>query len=356
MITPFQPMKLLFHRNKVEAALAGDFVYPVSVEFDLSNVCNHDCPFCSFGTSQSQGYRQQNWQVFPFDRAMSLLKELRDCGVESITFTGGGEPLMHKQAPEIFGHATALGLQWGLVTNGQLLTEKRAGAVAAGATFCRVSLDAGSDHTHMKTHGARHPQYHEILGNIRNLRKMNGSMTIGVSFCMMEINFREACQAARDVKEAGANYIEMRPAFETEWRGDGWNGVVRDADDAKTEVEYTRMHVQDASFQVIGITERFDNNLGGRPVKKYSQCRVGPLTTVIGADGNLWHCCVQRGQPFFKLASVLEKPFAEVWRDVWQKRDESKIDVSKCPRCRYDGYNELMEQAFLADGMHRSFV
>jgi MoaA/NifB/PqqE/SkfB family radical SAM enzyme len=33
---------------------------------------------------------------------LTLLDELAEVGVKSLTFTGGGEPLVHKQAPAIF--------------------------------------------------------------------------------------------------------------------------------------------------------------------------------------------------------------------------------------------------------------
>lgn len=361
-ITPFQSTKLLFHRSRIDAMLRGELVFPVSVEIDLSNVCNHDCPFCSFGTKASQGYRYQNWVTFPYPRILNLLEELMTCGVESVTFTGGGEPLMHKQAAEVLAFATGLGLQWGLVTNGALLTGQAAEEVAAGATFCRVSLDAGTDETHQKTHGVKHPQYSQILANIAEFkgrhphRDGRGMLIIGASFCVMDGNLKEIYKAAKDVRDAGGNYLEVRPTFPTEWRGDGWKQALSDAEAAKTETDHARLHLDSETFHVIGMTERFDNVASDTPVKNYSQCRIGPLTTVIGADGRLWQCCVQRGQSFFELGSVAEMPFAEAWEKVWKTRDASKIDVTKCPRCRYDGYNELLEKAVLSDGMHRSFV
>lgn len=360
-ITPFQPLKLLRHAPKVEAMLRGDLVYPISVELDLSNVCPHDCPFCSFGTSSSNGYRQQNWQTFPFPRILRLIDELVDCGVQSVTFTGGGEPLVHPKAGEIFAYVTELAqrwsqpIQWGLVTNG-LLLDRYADIIARGATFVRVSLDAGTPETHAFTHGLPKGQlqYLKILQNIRALRDQSMDLTIGASFCVMDQNFKEIYKAAKDVKAAGANYLEVRPTFPTDWRGDGWGSALSDPDAAKVEVDHARLHVNSPTFQVIGMTERFDALAS--PQKKYGQCRIGPLMTVIGATGEVWHCCVQRGQAFFKLGSILETDFKTFWADLHAKRDASKIDVSQCPRCRYDGFNELIERAFVNDGMHANFV
>lgn len=359
-VNPFQPQKLLLYRDRVEASLKGALVYPVSVELDLSNTCNHHCPFCSFGTEESQGYRYQAWQHFPYPRILDLIYELCSVGVQSLTFTGGGEPLMHQHAPEILRTATKWKLPWGLVTNGSLLTDERLAAVAEGATFCRISLDAGDPETHRFTHGVRNYRYgaefYDIFLNIEALRKAAPGITIGVSFCVMDENHKQIYRAAQSVRDAGANYLEVRPTFPTDWRGDGWTARLSDPEAAKVEVEHARLHLNSDSFQVIGMRERFDNVASATPIKRYQECRIGPLTTVIGADGRVWHCCVQRGQSFFELGSVAARSFPEVWAEIHGRRDSSKIDVAQCPRCRYDGYNELIEHAFLTDGLHRAFV
>ena len=92
-----------------------------------------------------------------------------------------------------------------------------------------------------------------------------------------------------------------------------------------------------------------------KPEKDYDRCQIGPLTTILGADGRLWHCCVQRGQPGFDLGNILEGSWAEVWQAAQEKRLVDRIDVKKCPRCRYDNYNRLLASVD-ADTMHVSFV
>jgi MoaA/NifB/PqqE/SkfB family radical SAM enzyme len=309
---------------------------------------------CSFGTSQSQGYRQQSWVTFPADRALSLLKELAACGVQSITFTGGGEPLIHPQAGAILQKATDLGLAWGLVTNGVLLTGKIAEICAAGATFVRVSLDAGTSATHQITHGIAKPQFDTILKHLRALRRAAPALTIGASFCVQPANAAEVLEAATVVKLAGANYLEVRPTFPTDWRGDGWSAALSadQLDTALTQLAEARTTLTDTAFQVIGMVDRFDALAA--PVKPYSACRIGPLTTVIGADGRCWYCCVQRGQDGFSYGNVLHQSFREVWQG--HPAVQAGINLAKCPRCRYDGLNTVLEQAFVKDGLHAQFI
>jgi MoaA/NifB/PqqE/SkfB family radical SAM enzyme len=360
MISPFQPMKLLRHGEKIKLMLAGVTVYPVSVEFDLSNKCPHDCPMCSFGTSKSDGYRQQNWVTFPTKRALELLDEFSELGVQSVTFTGGGEPLIHPDAAVIFERAAKNGLQYGIVTNGVLLTSKVRDVVAESATFVRVSLDAGTEATHQITHGIEAAQFERILGNMQALRLRAPALTIGASFCVQPANVCEVMTAAQRVKDAGGSYLELRPTYPTEWRGDGWNGALTSTElkTAAAQAQAARALYDDDSFQVIGLEDRFQAiDPNEKYEKGYTACHIGPLTTIVGADGRLWHCCVMRGIEGFSYGSVLPNiPFKDVWDTRLHKDTRSDIDVAKCPRCRYDSYNRIIEGAFLRDGLHAAFV
>lgn len=352
-LTPFLPLKVLRHAGHVEAMLRGDVVYPISVELDLSNVCNHSCPWCSFN-----GFRQANWVSWPEARVFSLLDELAAVGVQSITFTGGGEPLVHKQAAALFAHAHRLGMQYGVVTNGRRLEGVAAKTVAQSATFVRVSLDAGTTQTHQLLHATAMPEYSRILGNMRRVRELAGdrSLTIGASMCIFDVNRHEIGQAAARVKAIGANYLEVRPVFPTEWRGGGFGNPLTDAyvDEAKASLAEAKATHDDARFRVIGMIQRFDQVKDKS--KAYDACRIGSLTTVINADGYIYHCCIQRGMPAFRAGSVLEHPFAEVWWNAQHQQMVQDIDVHQCPPCRYDGYNTIIQEAFIGDAMHARFL
>lgn len=353
-LTPFTPLKLLRHAPKVERMLAGDVVYPISVELDLSNICNHGCPWCSFN-----GFRQENWKSFETGRLLTLLDELAECGVQSITFTGGGEPLVHRDAEAVFQKASQL-FEWGLVTNGRRLEGNLAALVAAHATFVRVSLDAGTTQTHQMLHATALPEYTRILKNMECVVALASDrtkpLTVGASFCVFDVNLHEIGRAAERVKATGANYLEVRPVFPTEWRGGGFgNPLTADhVDVARANLEAAKDQYDGQGFRVIGMIRRFEQVADkGKP---YSACHIGPLTTVINADGSIYHCCIQRGMPAFKAGSVLEQPFKEVWLNAQHRQMIADIDIRQCPPCRYDGYNQIVEQAFMGDALHGNFI
>ena len=357
---PFNPLKLLAHSDRIRAMLDGERVFPVSVELDLSLICNHACAWCSFDE-----FRAKNPISLPTARVLTLIDELVECGVKSVTLTGGGEPLVHKSAVEIMRKLTSSGLSWGLVTNGSRLDGERADAVAAGATFCRVSLDAGLALTHQAIHktpggtgdGVR--QFDAILANIKRLRSLSETLTIGASFCVFDCNIREILTAARLVKERGGNYLEVRPVYPTAWRGgrqDDAGISDENIDAAKMEISIARKALQDDTFQIIGMIDRFDAVRAFRHRDYYDRCRISALSTVISSDGEIYTCCVHRGLPQFKSGNVLQQPFREAWLGQQRRDVEDSIDIDKCPKCRYVGLNATIQGAFVHNGLHADFI
>jgi radical SAM protein with 4Fe4S-binding SPASM domain len=354
-VHPFNAMKLLAHSERVKRMLAGEPVFPISVELDLSLRCNHQCTWCSF-----DGWRQANWINFPAARALTLIDELAACGVLSVTLTGGGEPLVHKAAPEVMRRLTANGLEWGLVTNGFHLSHERRDLAGQHATFVRVSLDAGTPETHMRIHGAPYEQLNDILFNMEQLIA-NGRdrLVVGASFCVFDSNLREITTAAQRLKAIGASYLEVRPVYPTEWRGgrqDDQGISESNIAVAAAEIECARSLYEDGSFRIIGMIDRFEAVKSFRHRDFYDACRITDLSTVISSDGHVYACCVHRGLKPFSGGSVLERPFRDVWLSEERRAMRDGIDIDKCPKCRYVGLNAVIQGACVTDTMHSNFV
>jgi len=188
------------------------------------------------------------------------------------------------------------------------------------------------------------------------LREQAPALTMGASYCVFDVNIHEIGAAALRAKEAGLNYLEVRPVFPTEWRGGGFGNPLTEAhtERARDALAQAKAAYDGDGFRVIGMIHRFEQV--GAHVKPYGRCHIGPITTVINADGYIYHCCQQRGMANFRAGSVLHRPFAEVWWNAQHQQMVEGIDVTKCPPCRYDGYNQIVEQAFQKDAMHANFL
>jgi MoaA/NifB/PqqE/SkfB family radical SAM enzyme len=100
----------------------------------VTNRCNARCGFCSVPSQTHNG-------VTPGDQIERAIDRLYDLSVRYIQFTGG-EPLLYPYLIRIIKYASELGMLITVVTNGSLLDEKRARALAeSGAQGVSISVD-----------------------------------------------------------------------------------------------------------------------------------------------------------------------------------------------------------------------
>ena len=86
-------------------------VKPVHVQLNISNACQLKCSFCSC--------RDRDRHIYMYDQLFTdYVDRLCNLGMEAVTITGGGEPLMHPQFKEFVEYLFAKGVKVGLVTNG----------------------------------------------------------------------------------------------------------------------------------------------------------------------------------------------------------------------------------------------
>lgn len=117
------------------------------VHWDVTNVCNSLCRHCYNEGAQS-GRQWCLEDEMPEDECLELLKTLREKGVFRIVFSGG-EPLMRPHMLELIRSARRMGFQVVLYTNGLLVDEACADAIAAlGLASVDVSCYGASPDGH----------------------------------------------------------------------------------------------------------------------------------------------------------------------------------------------------------------
>ena len=145
---PFNPHKILNHIDRLQRLVRGELVYPITVEIDPTNLCNHRCAWCV-------SMEAHTGEKLGLDRFTSLVRELKQADVRSVVLKGGGEPTTHPQFIEMLDVLRNAGLAVGLITNGSM---PRPGSVAKVVEVCdwvRVSLDASTAQTHESIHGTK---------------------------------------------------------------------------------------------------------------------------------------------------------------------------------------------------------
>ena len=87
----FNPQhKILCHLNKVEKYFKNQNPYPITIEVDPSNTCNHSCPFCISGhlhLKKFKGTKYFNRTILNKNTFKSLIQDLVKINIEALNWT-----------------------------------------------------------------------------------------------------------------------------------------------------------------------------------------------------------------------------------------------------------------------------
>ena len=326
----FSPYKITNHAGVCKAIVEGKNVYPVSCELDLSNYCNHNCVWCITGK-----FRKKEKEMIKLDKVLNIIQQLADAGVKSITLTGGGEPLTHPDVITVMHYIREKGMEVSLVTNGGLITKDIADSIIKTCSFVRISLDAGEEHTYSKTHRARNNTIKDILSWIKYFRdNSSDDFVIGTAYIVHPYNYREISTAAFLVKNAGASYLQIRPVF---MRG----MILTDTILTETYVQTQEaMKLETKTFNILPMLHRFTEF--SSIDKNFEECMGHALLGVIAANGKMYLCCQLRGLDQWCIGDLYKNTFNEIWNGQLRKDVVRRINVNRCPPCRYTKYNEFL--------------
>lgn len=320
--------------DRLAAMRRGIPAGPVHVQMILSDLCNQACHFCAYRdptyTSSQLFHIDGDYnpnRKLPFEKVIEILDDCAEMGVKGIQFTGGGEPTVHPRFGHIVDETLARGFKWALVTNGVLPRD------LSTATWVRVSLDAGNAKTYARIRRVPERHFHAACDTIAKWRT-------GVGFVVTPENWAEVVDAVILARNLGASNFRIGAQFSTEGK-DLFRGFREDAASLCREAE----GLSNGEFQVHNrFAEKMDDLNQGRP--SYRRCGYQYFTTYIGADQNLYRCCVYAYNPHGLIASIKNRRFKDVWREVAYP-NFAKFDARGCERCQFNeinrGINEVIE-------------
>ena len=88
--------KVALHPDRYYEIKQNKRPFPLTIEVDLTNHCNHRCSFCVWGEHISTDKSSLDTDVIN-----KCLADMRKLGAKAITFTGGGESMIHKDFHKI---------------------------------------------------------------------------------------------------------------------------------------------------------------------------------------------------------------------------------------------------------------
>lgn len=348
--------KPLWHLDKLlELKRTGKTDAPVNVEIDLSNRCSLGCAWCHFGYTHTRGpltgkregpeERTLGGDLMDTGLALSILDQLVEAGVRSVTWTGGGEPTLHTEFDAIVHYAHGRGLEQGLYTHGGHINNNRAALLKRTMAWVYVSLDECTPEAYKRSKGA--DGFGAALAGIGRLVAAEGDAVIGVGYLLHKDNYQHSRQMVDLGRNVGADYVQFRPTVQysasapslrtgdTEWMA---HAIVR-----------LRAHANDP-FVMLDL-ERFDEyrTWGGHG---YTTCYWTGMQTVITPNGNVWRCVNKREQTGALLGSLKEQTFA----DIWQRAGGACAVDSQCRVFCKGHLGNITINAVMSEPLHSNFV
>lgn len=325
--------KILWHKDKVAAYLAGEPIFPVTLELGLTTACDRSCSDCP-------SRRGRPGLFLAADTVQRLFALCRGRSFGAIL--SGGEPTLHPAFASILAAARANEFRDVVViSNGSRLDLKKVSApLLRYASAVRVSLyDWQED--------AVRPS--PTLGRIARLRdaieKTGSSLQIGTSLLTRKTNRKSLDQAAAAVRAAGAHWLYLHPTCVSTPRGLGReNGQER----LLAALESCRRG-QPPDFAVHYLAQRFS----AAPIAFHGY-HAAHFIMVVGADGNNYLSSETKYQKPFLIGAEADYADKDFFRRPERGKMIASFDANAYPaggsRNRGVIYNQVLEKTRRAMG------
>lgn len=344
----YSPLKVFHHREHIDALREGRQMPPIHLQIIPTNKCNQRCSFCAYRDkdySNSQNFDERD--EIPSYKLLALVNSAHSLGVRAVEITGGGEPMLHPAFPELCYELKELGMDFGVVTNGSCLNGKGMEALV-GASWVRFSLDAARPETYAKLRGSFPDTLGVVRRKIKDLRNRSPKTIVGVGFVVTAENWKEVLAAAVNAKEDGAHNVRISAIFQTQ--GESYfNQFYQHARDLCREC----MSLADENFAVFNM---FGDRVSDLRQQSPSHCFCGiqHLVSYLGADQNLYRCCVLAYNQRGLLGSVKKQSLQQAWEGAGQKLAD--FDARECPLCMFNQKNATIRYAINPNPDHVNFL
>jgi MoaA/NifB/PqqE/SkfB family radical SAM enzyme len=359
-ITAYSDLKAAWHLDKLAAMRRGDPVVPAQVQLIISDLCNHDCHFCSyrmsggFSTEQfgENGNMNPNRKI-PTPKAREILEDCAAIGVGAIQFTGGGEPTVHPDHMELFKYAQFLGLETSLVTNGCILRDGWK-EVLPKMKWIRVSIDAGSAEEYARVRRVRPEFFQRALHNTSllaaEIKRKGTDCLLGCGYVITRENWKDLYEGVHLIRESGAHYVRLSAMFSNEG-ADYYSGIhdqiKQCIKDCKT-LETPRFKVVDLfGDRIADLTQHAPD---------YEFCGYQQFNMYIGGNLKVYRCCTTAYTMHGQVGDIGGMRFSDWFRSAEKDAAYRHFDARSCHTCQFNGKNRVINYLVGEKPLHVEFV
>jgi len=352
----YSKMKIFHYKEKldslpqeIDAVLA-----PIHIRLKPTNRCNHNCWYCAYRRANIQLGKDMSVQdQIPGDKIREITEDIIGMGVEAVTFSGGGEPLLYPYLLETVRSLSTHGIKFACLTNGSRLSGEIAELFAHRGTWIRLSMDGWDPASYAEYRSVNLYEFGKVMENIENFKMQGGPCHLGVVLVVDEKNACHIYQMIQQLKDVGVDSVKVSPCIIS-------NDGVENTTYHRPLFELVHDQIQRSRGDIAkGSLELFD---AYRPQldtfeKGYTWCPYIQINPVIGADLNVYSCHdkaynLDEGLLF----SIKQRGF----KDMWAADKSVFFKINPSVRCNHhcvvNEKNRMILEYLDVDKAHLAFV
>jgi MoaA/NifB/PqqE/SkfB family radical SAM enzyme len=340
--------------DRLAALRTGELAAPVHVRIKPTNVCNHSCWFCAYRRDGlSLGADMVERDRIPREKMAEIVDDLIAMGVEAVTFSGGGEPLIYPYFVETVERLASAGVKIGVLTNGSRLKGKVADTVARCATWLRVSIDGWDGPSYARYRSVPADAFAQVTANLAAFAARGSACEVGASVIVDRDNAAHISELVRTLEGAGVRHVKVSPCIIS---NDGDENRAYHAPFAAI-VHGEIARARAAAGPGFAIVDHYHTDAADFG-KSYHRCAFLQFLTVIGADGTVYTCQDKAYTASGALGSLKDRRFREFWLSGENRDRLQQLDPAHDCRhhCVADAKNCALDDYLSLDPDHAAFV
>lgn len=299
--------KLNWHKERVDAWLAGERIAPITMDCSLTRACTYRCVYC-YGQLQHNDVKKMTREVI-----FRFLDDAAEIGVKAISFVSDGESSCSPHLYDAILRGKANGLDMALGTNGFLLQDDRLAEILPAMTYLRFNISAAEPARYAGIHGCPESAFHKVVETIRQTmalkRRDNLAVTVGLQMVLMPAFADQIIPLAKLGKELGVDYLVIKHCSDDEHSS---LGVDYSGYHEMTGLLQEAERYSEGSYQVsVKWSKILSDGKRG-----YSRCFGPPFIMQLSGSGLVAPCGMLFNNRYRKyhIGNIAETSFKELWQ------------------------------------------
>lgn len=298
---------------------------------EITQKCNAHCDQCGSRCDMDCEEKLTKEEI------LDVFKDIkRNIGTDVMINITGGEPLLRKDLFDIMTKASQMGFDWGMVTNGTLITDQVIQKMKQSKLkTITVSLD-GLAETHEKLRHIPTGSFNNIVNSLKKLKEANFLDHIQVTFTANKKNIREGVELYNyleglhildsfrtsfidPIGRATDNLDLMLDKYDMEF----WTNFANETNKAVSEKKLT-----------LPIEWGCCHFLGDKLENRKFKCLAGKTVASILYNGDIFVCPNTPRISSLVQGNIRTDKFSTIWKTEFRQFRINKT-YSYCENCRY---------------------